>query len=278
MIKNFNGKTVLVTGASSGIGEAFARLLAAEGAHLVLTARSKDKLKKLKEELSKRFLIKVYVYPADLSRTETPEKLFKQIQKDKIQVDVVINNAGFGKWGIFHKYDYKTYIEMCNLNINAVVALTHLFLQPMLERGSGGFLNVASTAAFQSIPYFATYSATKSFVLNFTEALWGEYKDSGITFTCLCPGATESNFHKVSQIDPDKLIGLESAEKVAQVGLQAFLKGQPLVISGAKNFLMANSTRFFPRKMVTAIAASLFKPKELNQTKPTKQHADTSSS
>ncbi|NIR47343.1 SDR family oxidoreductase [candidate division KSB1 bacterium] len=261
-MKSFEDKTVLITGASSGIGEDFARLLAAEKTNLVLTARSEEKLSQLAHQLSTRYDVHVHVFGADLSLPETPAKLFHDIQKAGVDVDVVINNAGFGKWGRFDSFGNGTYQEMCNLNVNAVVSLTHLFLPKMLEKRSGGFLNVASTAGFQPVPYFAVYSATKSFVLNFSEALWAEYKDQGITVTCLCPGPTESNFHQRSEIDRKKLIGLESSEKVAQVGLDAFRKGKPLVISGAKNYLLANSTRFVSRKMVTKITAQMFSPSD----------------
>lgn len=261
-MKTYQNKTILITGASSGIGEAFARLLAPEGAHLVLTARSEQKLKGLAEELTQKHEIKTHVIPGDLSKLETPVLLFDKIQKAGLDVDVVINNAGFGKWGYFHSVDYSTYQEMCNLNMNAVVALTHLFLPDMLEKGDGGFINVASTAGFQPVPFFATYSATKSFVLNFTEALWAEYKDRGVSFTCLCPGATESKFHERANTDPDKLGSLESSEKVAKLGLEAFVKGRPTVISGAKNYLLAHSSRFVPRKIVAQVTAGMFKPKK----------------
>ncbi|MFQ5707062.1 MAG: SDR family NAD(P)-dependent oxidoreductase [bacterium] len=259
-MRSYKNKTVLVTGASSGIGAAFARLLAAEGANLVLTARSEGKLQELADALVREHGVAVQVMPGDLGHTQTPRKLFEQTQKAGLEIDVVINNAGFGKWGKFESVDYETYQDMCQLNIHAVVALTHLFLPGLLEKGDGGFINVASTAAFQPVPFFATYSATKSFVLNFSEALWAECKDRGVTVTCLCPGGTQSNFHQVSKIDPDKLVGLESPDKVAKLGLQAFLKGEMTVISGLKNYLLANSSRFVTRRLVTQVTASMFKP------------------
>ncbi|MFQ5602328.1 MAG: SDR family NAD(P)-dependent oxidoreductase [bacterium] len=261
-MKSFRNKTVLVTGASSGIGECFARLLAAKQANLILTARSKDKLNDLANELNKRFKIQAHVFPGDLSSPNTPQTLFEQVSSHGLEVDVVINNAGFGKWGHFESINYATYEEMCNLNMQAVVALTYLFLPNMLVKKTGGFINVASTAAFQPVPYFATYSATKAFVLSFSEALWGEYRERGLTVTCLCPGGTESNFHEVSEMDPDKIIGLESAEKVAELGLSAFLKGKLTVISGVKNYLLANSIRLANRKTVTKISAAMFRPKK----------------
>ncbi|MFQ5770406.1 MAG: SDR family NAD(P)-dependent oxidoreductase, partial [bacterium] len=223
-------------------------------------ARTEPKLREFGKELEKNFKIRTHVFPGDLSLPQTPAKLFAQIQTAQLEVDVVINNAGFGKYGPFESVPGATYQEMCNLNINSVVALTHLFLPGMLKKRDGGFINVASTAAFQPVPYFTTYSATKSFVLNFSEALWAEYKNQGITITCLCPGSTESNFHDRANSDPKKLIGMESAEKVARIGLKAFLKGRPMVISGTKNFLIANSSRFVSRKMVAKITAAMFAP------------------
>ncbi len=262
-MNTFRDKTILITGASSGIGEAFAKLLGAEGADLILTARTKDKLQQLAEELSGKHDVTTHVVPGDLSKQETAVLLYDKIQKAGLDVDVVINNAGFGKWGHFHSVDYSTHQEMCNLNINSLLSLTHLFLPGMLKKGDGGFINVASTAGFQPVPFFTTYSATKSFVLNFTEALWVEYKNQGVTFTCLCPGATETKFHDRANADRDKLGTLEPVEKVVKLGMSAFLKGQPTVISGMKNYLLANSSRFVPRKLVAKITAGMVKPKNI---------------
>ncbi|MFQ5636433.1 MAG: SDR family NAD(P)-dependent oxidoreductase [bacterium] len=259
-MKNFKDQTVLITGASSGIGEEFAKLLAAEKAKVLLTARNEKKLNELAEELASTHGIQTHVFPADLSRPESPAKLFVEIQKSVPHVGLIINNAGFGSWGDFQSVDNATYQEMCNLNMNAIVALTYYFLPSMLDKRAGGFINVASTAAFQPVPYFATYSATKAFVLSFSEAIAAEYNERGITVTCLCPGPTESNFHERSKIDPKKLFGLEPARNVARLGLQAFLKGKPVAISGMKNYVLANSTRFVPRKMVSQITSKLFRP------------------
>ena len=259
-MNSYKNKTILITGASNGIGKAFAEQLATQGAKLILTARSEKKLQELAKRLSNDHSTMTDVVVGDLSLPETPQRLFNEIESKNLDVDVVINNAGFGKWGPFHSVDYQTYQQMCALNINAVIALTHLFLPAMLKKKDGGFINVASTAGFQPIPFFATYSATKSFVLNFSEALWKEYKDDGITITCLCPGGTQSGFHQVSNMEKSKLVGFETPEKVAKLGLKAFLQGKLTVISGFKNYLLANSTRFGTRKRVTAITAAMFKP------------------
>ena len=186
-MKSFKGATVLVTGASSGIGEAFAYNLANRGANLILTARSEDKLRQIAKELSERHEIQVHVFPGDLSLLDMPQRLWDDVQSASLSVDVLINNAGFGKCGPFLEYDYQSHQDMLNLNIKALVGLTHLFLPSMLEKGDGGVINVASTAAFQPIPYLATYSATKAFVLGFSESLWGEYHEHGLTVLALCP-------------------------------------------------------------------------------------------
>lgn len=259
-MKRFQGKTVLITGASSGLGAEFARRLAESGANLLLTARSRDKLDALAKSLAEKHKGEARVFVADLGAPQGPRELFDEIAGAGIDVDIVINNAGFGKWGHFESFDRATYESMCNLNMNAVVALTRLFLPGMLARKAGGFLNVASTAAFQSVPYFAVYSATKAFVLSFSEALSEEYRDRGIQITCLCPGATETNFHRVSQVDRKKLSKMESAEKVVRAGLRAFLAGRPAVISGAMNYILANSSRLMPRAVVSKVTARMFRP------------------
>ncbi|MFQ5649739.1 MAG: SDR family NAD(P)-dependent oxidoreductase [bacterium] len=256
----FTQKNVLITGASSGIGKEFAKQLAGQGATLILTARSEAALKELAHSLSEQHKVQTHVFCQDLGQPGGAQLLAQKIQQAGLQVDVVINNAGFGKWGPFESVDAATYEAMLNLNIHAVVALTHFFLPAMLERGEGGFINVASTAGFQPVPYFSTYSASKAFVISFSEGLWREYKDRGVVFTCLCPGGTDTNFHEVSQMDKRKLIALASSEKVAQLALQAFLKGKLNVIAGAKNYLLANSIRFAPRRWVTEVTAAMFRP------------------
>jgi short-subunit dehydrogenase len=260
-MKSFKGATVLITGASSGIGEAFARNLANRGANLVLTARSEDKLRQVASELSEKHSIEIQVFPGDLSRPDMPQRLCTQVQSASLSVDVLINNAGFGKWGHFLEHDYQSYQDMLNLNINALVSLTYLFLPSMLKRRDGGIINVASTAAFQPIPYVAAYSATKAFVLSFSEALWGEYHELGLTVLALCPGNTSTNFADVANADVTKMTEAETPETVAQAGLEAFLKGRNYVISGKiGNYLLANSSRLLSRRRVIKTTLGMFKP------------------
>lgn len=258
-MKSFKGTTALITGASSGIGEAFARNLAARGANLILTARSEDKLQKLAKELSDKHGIGVHVLPGDLSMAATPQDIYDKVMKKGLSVDLLINNAGFGKLGHFLAEKKETYQEMINLNIGSLVGLTHLFIPEMLKKKDGGVINVASTAAFQPLPYIAAYSATKSFVLNFSEALWGEYNGQGLTILALCPGATSTNFFTVAKGDTSKM-SFETPEKVAEAGLNAFLKGKCYYVSGTGNYLNTFLSRLFPRKVAVKIAARMFKP------------------
>lgn len=260
-MKSFKGATVLVTGASSGIGEAFAHNLAKRGADLILTARSEDKLHQIAKALAEKHAIQVDVFPGDLSRPDTPQQLWEQIRSASLSVDVLINNAGFGKCGPFLAYDYQSYQDMLNLNIRALVGLTHLFLPSMLEKGDGGIINVASTAAFQPIPYLATYSATKAFVLGFSESLWGEYHEQGLTVLALCPGNTSTNFADVANADVTRMTRAEKPETVVEAGLRAFLKGRNYVVPGRRvNYLLANLSRLLPRRRVLGITSDIFKP------------------
>ena len=260
-MKSFKGATVLVTGASSGIGEAFARNLANRGANLILTARSEDKLCQTAKELSEKYGIQVDVFSGDLSRPDIPQQLWAQVQSASLSVDVLINNAGFGRCGPLLEYNYQSYQDMLNLNINALVGLTHLFLPSMLKKGEGGVINVASTVAFQPIPYLATYSATKAFVLGFSESLWGEYREHGLAVLALCPGNTSTNFADAANADVTRMTRAETPETVVEEGLRAFLKGRNYVIPGRTiNYLLANLSRLLPRRRVIGITSDIFKP------------------
>ncbi len=260
-MKSFKGATVLVTGASSGIGEAFARNLADRGANLILTARSEDRLHQIAAELTEKHTIQAHVFPGDLSQPDTPRQLWGEVQSASLSVDVLINNAAFGKCGPFLAYDYQSHQDMLNLNIKALVGLTHLFLPSMLKKGDGGVINVASTAAFQPIPYLATYSATKAFVLGFSESLWGEYHEHGLTILALCPGNTATNFAEAANVDVARMPRAETPERVVEEGLKAFLKGRNYVIPGRSvNYLLANLSRLLPRRRVLGITSDIFKP------------------
>jgi uncharacterized protein len=258
----WRGKWALVTGASAGIGKALAEELAAAGTNLVLTARRRERLEELARRLSTTRGIRAEVCVADLADPAGPETIFAFTRDKNIFIDLLINNAGFGAYGEFAASDRSRQLEMVRVNCAAVVNLTHLFLPAMIERKCGDVLIVASTAAFQAVPYISTYAATKAFDLSFAEGLAEELKPYGIRVCALCPGSTESEFHAVAHQADIAAANRrrESAEKVAGTGLRALASGKSYVISGAGNYLGAQMQRLVPRGMVTAIAAKLFRP------------------
>lgn len=258
--KVFAGSTVLVTGASSGIGEAFVRSLAARGANLILTARSKDKLNQIAEELREKHRISVHVFPADLIEPGAPQQLLASIKASGLAVDILINNAGFGKWAHFLGESLDTYEQMLSLNMIALVKLTYLCLPDMLARGYGGVINVASTAAFQPAPYIAVYSATKAFVLSFTEALAGEYREHDIRILALCPGYTDTNFNAIAHVHAPG-IRFAIPEAVAEAGLNAFVNNKSYLVHGCPNYLTSLLPRILSRGAVIKIVANMFKRK-----------------
>ncbi len=258
---NWSGKWALVTGASAGIGVAFAEELASGGTKLVLTARRKDRLDELARRLATTYKVSTEVFPADLAEPTAPEKLFVFTKEKGIEIDLLINNAGFGQYGEFHSVKKQRLLDMVQVNCHAVVHLTHLYLPEMVARRRGDVLILASTASFQAVPYVSVYAATKAFDLLFAEGLAEEMKPYGIRVCALCPGSTESEFHAVS--GQEKFIRkAETAEKVAHTGLKALAAGKSYVISGLGNYLGAHSERLVPRRFVTKIAAGMFKPEK----------------
>jgi uncharacterized protein len=257
----WSGKWALVTGASAGIGAALAEELAGGGTNLVLTARRKDRLAALAQRLTTTYQIRTEVFPADLADPTAPERMYAFTQDKGIEVDLLINNAGFGKYGEFPSADKQRLLEMVQVNCAAVVHLSHLYLRGMTARRRGDILILASTASFQAVPYISTYAATKAFDLLFAEGLAEEMEPYGIRVCALCPGSTESEFHAVA--GQEKFIHrAESAQKVARTGLRALADGKSYVISGLANYLGAHGERLVPRRFVTRTAARMFKPKE----------------
>jgi short-subunit dehydrogenase len=261
-MNHWQGKWALVTGASAGIGTALARELAAGGANLVLTARRRDRLVGLAAELSARHNIRTLVCVADLAQGVGPQQIFSFTEEKNIAIDLLVNNAGFGAYGEFHKSRLDRLIEMTQVNVTAVVHLTHLYLPGMIARGSGDILIVASTAAFQAVPYITTYAATKSFDLHFAEGLAEEVRHYGVRVCALCPGSTATEFFQVAGQRNHARRSPETAEKVAHVGLAALAAGKSSVISGFANWLGAETVRMVPRGMVARITAGIFRPKE----------------
>ncbi len=251
-----DSKTALITGASGGIGNELAKLFARDRHNLVLVARSADRLAKAAEELQQSG-VSVKTFALDLGQSPAPKFLFDQLQREGIVLDILINNAGFGAYGNFVEMSENEILGQINLNITALTELTRLFLPGMVARRSGRVMNVASTAGFQPGPLMAVYYATKAYVISFSEAIANEVKDSGVTMTCFCPGATETGFAKRAGNDKTRVFtnpGVMTAEQVALDGYRAVMEGKTLAISGARNWLVAQSTRFAPRKMVTAIS------------------------
>jgi uncharacterized protein len=257
---NWSGKWALVTGASAGIGVAFAKELAVGGTNLVLTARRKDRLEELARGLAANCKIRAEVLAADLAVSNAPETIFAFTKEKGIEIDLLINNAGFGQYGEFHSIEKQRSLDMVQVNCSAVVHLTHLFLPQMIQRKRGDVLILASTASFQAVPYISTYAATKAFDLLFAEGLAEEMKPYGIRVCALCPGSTESEFNAVAG-QPKLRSNRETAEKVAHTGLKALAAGKSYVISGLGNYLGAHGERLVPRRFVTKIAAGMFKPK-----------------
>lgn len=248
--------TVLITGASGGIGYELAKLFARDRHYLLLVARSGDKLAQVASELQ-GLGVKVSTFTLDLTAPTAPRFLFDQVQSAGLIVDILINNAGFGAFGEFAEMPKEEIFGQIQLNITALTELTRLFLPAMLARHSGRIMNLASTAGFQPGPLMAVYYATKAYVISFTEAIANEVRNSGVTVTCFCPGATHTGFAKRAGNDKSRVFkqfGAMNVEKVALDGYRAVMEGKTLAISGAHNWLVAQSTRFAPRKLVTAIS------------------------
>jgi short-subunit dehydrogenase len=258
----WRGKWALVTGASSGIGWALAEQLADGGAHLVLTARRRQRLTHLRKRLRTAHGVRVEVVSADLNQPDAPDEIFAFTNERGIVVDLLVNNAGLGSYGEFCASDRARELGIVQVNCSAVVHLTHLYLPGMLERRAGDILIVASTGAYQGVPYMATYAASKAFDLLFAEALAEEVNRYGVRVCALCPGPTLSEFQKVAGV-PDQLasVGIEEkAEQVARTGLRALAAGEHSVISGFTNWLGVEVQRITPRRFVTYAAEKLFRP------------------
>ena len=251
--------TTLITGASSGIGEAFARKLAARGHNLLLVARSEDKLITLCNELGRARGIRAQYVAIDLSEPEAPARLFEETKTRNLQIDFLINNAGFGSMGDFAKLDLARELKMIDLNVRALVELTHRFLAPMRERKSGSIINVASTAGFQPVPFMATYAATKAFVLSFSEALWEENRPHGVKVMALCPGVTDTNFFEASRMQRPPARASQTPDEVVDTALRGLKRGKSSVISGWTNLFMIETERLVPRSFILRAAGAVLR-------------------
>ena len=253
-------KTVLITGASGGIGYELAKLFAQDGDNLVLVARSENKLNEIKTNFEQKYKVNVKVLGKDLSQPNAAVQIFNELESAQIQVDVLVNNAGFGNFGEFVDSSWEKEADMMQVNMISLTQMTKLFLKGMVERRRGRILNVASTAAFQPGPLMAVYYATKSYVLSFSEAIANELEGTGVTVTALCPGATESGFQQASAMEESRLVKgrkLATSEAVAKYAYKAMDKGQVVAIHGLFNWISANVIRFLPRKVVTDVVRTM---------------------
>lgn len=256
---DFVGKAVVVTGGSTGIGAAFASELARRQARLVLVARSEERLRSLAASLTKAHGVKVDVLAEDLAKPGAAKRVSDAVHGLGLTVDVLINNAGFATYGPFETVSLEAQREEIDLNVGTLVELTHLFL-PDLERRRGGVIQVASTAAFQAVPFMAVYAASKAFVLSFSEALWAEYRERGVRVLALCPGATDTPFF--ARAGEEAAFGKKaSAEDVVRVGLKAFDANRSHVVHGTGNYFTALSSRWFTREFVARLTARLMRPR-----------------
>ena len=256
-VVNQSAPTALITGASGGIGYELAKLFAKDHHNLVLVARNGPRLEQVGNELERQFGITVRTAALDLGAPAAPQSLFEELRRERVAVHILVNNAGYGKLGEFAEVGLEESVGQIQLNVTALTCLTKLFLGPMLERGSGKIMNVASTAGFQPGPLMAVYYATKAYVISFSEALANELAGKGLTVTCLCPGATETSFAGRAGNDQSRLfkkLRPMDAKTVARAGYQGLLKGKTMVIPGFRNWLVVESLRISPRKVVTAVS------------------------
>jgi hypothetical protein len=252
--------TALITGASSGIGYELARIFAREKYNLVLVARNEKKLQEIAAELTKTYGVPVTVLAKDVSILASATEIYDALKQKNIAVDVLVNNAGFGDFGFFTETKWEKELEMINLNMTALTALTKLFVGDMVKRKSGKILNVASTASFQPGPLMAVYYATKAYVLSFSEAISNELIGTGVTVTALCPGPTESGFQAAADMNDSKLVKgkkLPTSQEVAEYAYKALMSGKVVAVHGLMNKIMAQSVRYSPRAVVRSLVRAM---------------------
>lgn len=270
MLEAYTERWALITGASTGIGAEFAHLLASRGMHLVLTARRQALLEELATELHTRHMTQTVVLPADLSEPDAAKRLCEEIAGREIELDLLVNNAGFGFVGGFDETDVERMLAMIRLNISALTDLTYRVMPGMIEREHGAIINVASVVGFQPVAYMPVYSASKAFVLHFSEALWAEVRDRGVTVMALCPGTTETEFFEVAGVPGWlKKHKAQTAQAVVDEALRKLEKRRSYAVTGLWNYIRSLAPRFVTRKMVVTESLKYFRP----QSKP-KQDPD----
>jgi short-subunit dehydrogenase len=261
--RSMEGHVALVTGASSGIGEALARRIAREGRDLALVARRGDRLAALAREVERTSGVRAYALPVDLVRPAAVRALLGEIEARGLVVDWLVNNAAFGTTGRFDRLPVEREIEQVRLNVEVLVELAGRCLPGMVARGRGAVVNVASVAGFAPGPFMATYGATKAFVLSFTEALAAELRGTGVHVLCVCPGLTRTEFQERAAVDVSRVPSFAwmSAEEVADQAVRAVGRG-PVLVNGLLNGLMASGMRLLPHGLTTRIVAGLVRPRE----------------
>ena len=250
----------LITGASSGIGLALAEVFAAHGHDLIITARRAEALEALAGRLEGAHGVKVAVFPGDLRDPAFPALLFERLRAENLEVDVLVNNAGFGVGGPFTETDIGRELDIIKVNVAALVELTKLFLAPMVAKRRGRIMNVASTAAFQPGPLMSIYYASKAFVLSFSQAIAEELRNTGVTVTAFCPGPTRTEFAEVAGIGKSRLFNaarVATAEEVAVFAYKATMKGKRVAIPGVQNVILAQGNRLAPRRLATALVRKI---------------------
>ena len=255
-------KTVLITGASSGIGLELSKLFARKNYNLVIVSQNEENLEKAKSIIHRENTkIEIYAIAKDLSKSSVHDEIFEYTVQNSIQVDILVNNAGIQVYGKFHDTNIEDILNLMNVNMFAMTKLTRLFVDGMVKRGDGKILNLASTGAFQPCPLNAAYCASKAFVLYLSEAMGEELKGTGVSITTLCPGATKTNFAKRAKIEDIKLFKgkLLEASKVAKIGYKALMNGKSVVMTGLSDKFVAQSIKFIPRSMVTKIGMNMMK-------------------
>ena len=273
-MNSYKGKTALITGASSGIGLAMAHELSKRGAIVVMAARSRDKLD-IEAQVIRKNGNQAHTFTTDLSLPNSAEKLYRKVISAGLNIDLLVNNAGYGRWGDFTEFDCEDYGLMIQLNITSLTDLCHLAIPDMISKGGGGIINVGSTASFVPVPYSAVYGASKACVLMFSESIRYEYADQHINVMALCPGATKSNFSTVatanSSVELQKLNAKiaddtqsgETSKEVAVEGLDVFLQNKSFVLTGKSNKKMGIVPRFLTRKKMLKIVGDGFRKRVL---------------
>jgi uncharacterized protein len=261
-LKEQYGNIAMITGASGGLGEEFAIQLAEQGLDLILVARSKDKLENLSNTLKSKYGVKVWVKIADLSDSSDTQKLIDEVKKEKLDISLLINNAGFGSFGFFHDLDGKNEAKMIDVNIKSPVMLTSAFLPKMVQNKKGAIVFLGSVGSYQPTPFFSNYSATKAWNLMFAESLWAEVRKEGVDVICLSPGYTRTEFQENAGAYGQKPLGGWSEPKDVVKRCFSMLGKKPSTIPGFMNWFLAWNIRFTPRRIAPLVSYNLFKPKK----------------